>query len=208
MAEYCYPCLPAVRFTVQPGTEFLSRGYEIATGALHTGCDVNITSGGDSDLGYPVRAITDGIVVHAGWDGYVGGIVIIYHPGPRVWSTYWHLQPGSINVVVGAKVQCGDKIGKIGKGGHKQFLAHLHLEIRTAPPSLKALKLAKLDPKNYPLILPANAWPTAMYQRRNIWGRVVSYDRTAALAFVEAHYVDPIPFLVKNNAVKTLLEVT
>lgn len=192
MPEYFYPCQPWSKFSVQLGTEFLSRGYEIATGALHTGCDMNALTGADTDLGKPVYAMTDGTVVHAGWDSWIGGIIVIWHAGPRVHSVYWHLKAGSTRVKTGDRVRGGRWIGAIGKGGRNQFLAHLHFEIRTA--GLEVVKPA--------------AWPTAMFQRRNIWGRVVSYDRAGALAFITKHYTDPIAFLEKNFALERLEDVS
>jgi murein DD-endopeptidase MepM/ murein hydrolase activator NlpD len=179
--KYCYPCLPWSKYSVQPGTAFLDPGYERATGDLHPGADINARTGGDTDKGDPVYCITNGVVVYAGFDSWIGGIVIVYHEGPGVWSCYWHLEHILVNK--GQTLLTGKQLGAIGKGGHGQFLAHLHFEIRLAPP-------ATLRP---------NEWASANYRTRDVNGRV-KYDRAGALAFIKEHYVEPMAFLAKNKA--------
>jgi murein DD-endopeptidase MepM/ murein hydrolase activator NlpD len=179
--KYCYPCLPWSDYSVQPGTAFLDLGYERATGDLHSGVDMNARTGGDTDKGHSVYCIADGVVVYAGFDNWVGGIVIVYHAGADVWSCYWHLEKILVNK--GQTLLAGEQIGAIGKGGHQQFSAHLHFEIRLAPP-------ATLHP---------NEWASANYRTRYANGRV-KYDREGALEFIKEHYVDPMAFLKKNKA--------
>lgn len=130
MSNYCYPTLPFNKkgFTVQNGCGWLDPGYYEATGSEHTGVDFNYFKGGDSDLGMSVYAITDGIVEDVGFYRGWGNIVLIYHPGPNVWSQYAHLK--DVNVKEGQRVNCRDIIGTIGKGAKNQFWAHLHFEIR------------------------------------------------------------------------------
>ncbi|AKB75160.1 Phage protein [Methanosarcina lacustris Z-7289] len=98
---------------------------------LHPGEDWNGNGGGDSDLGDPVYAVSNGRIIAAtnygsGW----GNIILIEHrlqDGTIVWSNYAHLR--DINVVSG-NVQRGQQIGTIGKGYNNEYNAHLHFEIR------------------------------------------------------------------------------
>ena len=94
----------------------------------HLGNDWNGVGGGDSDLGFPVFAVADGVVIDAidhggGW----GNVVRITHPCARVESLYAHLD--RMYVVAGTPVQRGQLIGTIGTAGG-QYLAHLHFELR------------------------------------------------------------------------------
>ena len=95
----------------------------------HLGNDWNGVRGGDSDLGFPVFAVADGVVLDAtdhggGW----GNVVRVSHAcGDRVESLYAHLD--RIYVVDGARVRRGHLIGTIGTAGG-QYRAHLHFELR------------------------------------------------------------------------------
>jgi murein DD-endopeptidase MepM/ murein hydrolase activator NlpD len=96
----------------------------------HLGNDWNGLAGGNSDLGFPVFAVADGIVVDAtdhagGW----GNVVRIMHPSGHE-SLYAHLD--RIYVVVGAHVLRSQPIGTIGTAGG-QYRAHLHFELRDRP---------------------------------------------------------------------------
>jgi murein DD-endopeptidase MepM/ murein hydrolase activator NlpD len=100
----------------------------------HLGSDWNGVGGGNSDLGDPVLAIADGVVMSArdlqrGW----GRVIRVAHNvGTRsrphwVESIYAHLD--AIAVKPGAVVRRGARIGAIGTA-HGKYWAHLHLEIR------------------------------------------------------------------------------
>jgi murein DD-endopeptidase MepM/ murein hydrolase activator NlpD len=113
------------------------RGYYKARGMRahgHLGEDWDGVGGGDTDLGDPVYAIGDGMVVfardcHQGW----GNVIIIRHAyrdglGVRnVDSLYGHLQ--KILVHRGQAVRRGQQIAAIGNA-HGLYDAHLHLEVR------------------------------------------------------------------------------
>jgi len=113
------------------------RGYYKARGMRaqgHLGEDWDGVGGGDTDLGDPVYAIGDGVVVfardcHQGW----GNVIIIRHAyrdglGVRnVDSLYGHLQ--KILVHRGQAVRRGQQIAAIGNA-HGLYDAHLHLEVR------------------------------------------------------------------------------
>ena len=113
------------------------RGYYKARGMRahgHLGEDWDGVGGGDTDLGDPVYAIGDGVVVfardcHQGW----GNVIIVRHAyrdglGVRnVDSLYGHLQ--KILVHRGQAVRRGQQIAAIGNA-HGLYDAHLHVEVR------------------------------------------------------------------------------
>jgi murein DD-endopeptidase MepM/ murein hydrolase activator NlpD len=114
-----------------------AEGYYKARGYWpngHLGEDWNGKGGGDTDLGDPVYACSNGLVVFAqnfarGW----GNVLIIRHvfeeDGQRKYvdSLYGHLD--QIQVRYGQHVRRGQQIGTIGTGGGL-YDAHLHFEIR------------------------------------------------------------------------------
>jgi murein DD-endopeptidase MepM/ murein hydrolase activator NlpD len=108
-----------------------ARGFQ-ANG--HLGEDWNGNNGGDSDMGDPVCAIGNGIVVfsrdvHLGW----GNVVIVRHAFYEngqlhcVDSLYGHLN--NVLVSEGQSVSRGERVGTIGTA-HGMYAAHLHFEIR------------------------------------------------------------------------------
>lgn len=110
---------------------YKARGYR-ANG--HLGEDWNGKGGGDTDLGDPIYAVANGLVLYAqnfgkGW----GNVVIIRHVfdegGQRkiVDSLYGHLD--QIQTRYGQHVRRGQQIGTMGTGGGL-YDAHLHFEIR------------------------------------------------------------------------------
>lgn len=106
--------------------------YKTNLGVWHPGEDWNGTGGGDSDLGAPVYAISNGRVAFADYNPKSwGNIVLLEHvlpDGTPVWSQYAHLK--QIMVTVGQKVPRGQQLGAIGKGANDVYTAHLHFEIR------------------------------------------------------------------------------
>lgn len=102
-------------------------------GGRHLGDDLNGIGGMDTDLGDPVRATADGLVVYAadpapGW----GNIVILAHraaDGRLLQSMYAHLD--RIDVVPGALIGRGMRLGAVGTA-HGSYPAHLHFEMRAS----------------------------------------------------------------------------
>lgn len=100
-------------------------------GGHHTGDDLNGIGGMNTDLGDPVFAAADGIVVYAGepspgW----GNVVVLSHLAPDgkpMQSMYAHLD--KIEVAKDTLVGRGVKIGTVGTA-NGYYPAHLHFEIR------------------------------------------------------------------------------
>lgn len=135
-----------VRVAIADGFDFPvgkpnAEGYYKARGLrlrapVHFGEDWNGRGGGDSDMGDPVYAMGNGIVVWAydvkvGW----GNVVIIRHAyrdpasGKVEYcdSLYGHLR--DMRVKVGEEVKRGEQIGTIGNN-RGMYAAHLHFEVR------------------------------------------------------------------------------
>ncbi len=102
---------------------------------LHLGEDWNAVTGGNTDLGDPVHAVSNGLVtfskdVCCGWGNVIR--VVHYIPDnpehPFVESVYAHLN--NRRVQAGDLVMRGEKIGSIGNANGR-YMAHLHLELRS-----------------------------------------------------------------------------
>ena len=113
-------------------TVLVDDGYFKSLGYWHPGEDWNGKGGGDTDLGDPIYAISNGKVIEFGHYPTWGNIVLIEHAlpdGTRTWSQYAHLDRIMVSQV-GQKVKRGQQIGTMGKGDKNRYLAHLHFEIR------------------------------------------------------------------------------
>ncbi|MFB7868125.1 transglycosylase family protein [Streptomyces sp. NPDC056069] len=88
---------------------------------FHTGADFAVPTG------TPVKAVTSGTIVSAGWSGAYGNAVIIRHDD-GMYSLYAHLS--STNAVPGQRTTPGQRIGLSGNTGNSTG-PHLHLEVRT-----------------------------------------------------------------------------
>jgi hypothetical protein len=118
-----------------------AKGYYVARGLrlrspMHFGEDWNGLSGGDTDMGDPIYAIADGVVMFSydcqgGW----GNVVLIRHAyrDPQTGqvrfcdSQYAHLLQRGVKV--GDMVKRGQQIGTLGSN-RGMYAAHLHFEIR------------------------------------------------------------------------------
>ena len=121
-------------------------------GGRHTGDDLNGIGGQNSDLGDPVYAVGNGLVVYAGQPNPSWGqTLLIAHrlaDERLVESMYSHLE--SISVPVGQQVLRGQRIGRVGNA-NGQYWAHLHFEMhQSSGPSLGAgylnYRTNRLDP--------------------------------------------------------------
>jgi murein DD-endopeptidase MepM/ murein hydrolase activator NlpD len=143
------------------------------TPAEHTGVDYNLANtSGDGDLGYPVVAVADGIVLHAQWHRVWGNIVLVWHAALGVSSQYAHLH--QICVSEGQSVWAGEPVGSIGKGDPRNpFMAHLHFEIRKRArpadywPGMNRAEIleAYLDPEKW---LRENMSPARLFTRQKL----------------------------------------
>jgi hypothetical protein len=104
-----------------------------ARGGRHLGDDLNGIGGMNTDLGDPVFAPADGLVVYAGepspgW----GNVVVLAHrssDGKELRSMAAHLE--RIEVLPGGLVGRGARLGTVGTA-HGNYPAHLHFEMRAS----------------------------------------------------------------------------
>lgn len=121
-------------------------------GGYHSGDDLNGIGGMNTDLGDPVFAAGDGLVVFKGnpspgW----GNIVILSHRdtgGKPIHTMYAHLL--DISARLGELVARGEKIGRVGTA-NGYYPAHLHFEARSSDgidigAGYTSLPLNRLDP--------------------------------------------------------------
>lgn len=97
---------------------------------LHSGSDLNGIGGGNSDLGDPVYAIGNGLVIYAAYAGKGwGNVMVVAHrlpDGQLIQSLYAHLD--KILVPAGSIVSRREQIATLGDADGN-YLAHLHFEI-------------------------------------------------------------------------------
>lgn len=118
---------------------YIAQGFGAKTSyGLHEGIDLNLKTGGDTDLGQPLYCIADGEVTsaHEHATGF-GKHLHISHKGEwgTVFSHYAHCQ--EIKVKVGDLVKEGQVIATLGKSGTEA--AHLHFAIKKQPTGVDAV---------------------------------------------------------------------
>jgi LysM repeat protein len=89
-------------------------------GQFHSGLDIGV------GMGTPIHVPLGGKVTFAGTDGGYGNHIVVDH-GNGLQTTYSHLSV--IDVSVGAQVNSGQEIGKVGSTGYSTG-PHLHFEVK------------------------------------------------------------------------------
>jgi murein DD-endopeptidase MepM/ murein hydrolase activator NlpD len=87
---------------------------------MHEGIDIAASSG------TPILAAASGTVIHAGWLGGYGNLVVVDH-GDGLATAYAHAS--SILVGVGQRVSQGQTVSLVGSTGNSSG-PHLHFEVR------------------------------------------------------------------------------
>jgi murein DD-endopeptidase MepM/ murein hydrolase activator NlpD len=87
---------------------------------LHEGIDIAASTG------TPIWSAADGTVIHAGWLGGYGNLVVVDH-GNGLATAYAHAS--AILVAVGQQVAQGETVALIGSTGTSSG-PHLHFEVR------------------------------------------------------------------------------
>ena len=105
---------------IWPTSGTLTSGFGWRWGRMHEGIDIA------APTGTPISAAASGTVIHAGWMGGYGNLVVIDH-GNGLATAYGH--QSSIAVGSGTYVSQGQTIGYVGSTGHSTG-PHLHFEVR------------------------------------------------------------------------------
>ena len=105
-----------------PTTERYLSGYDYSPETNHFGIDIA------GDLGNPIYAADNGVVVYAGGNDYGYGEMIVIDHGSGWQTLYAHLS--LVNVTCGQEVYKGETIGLMGSTGNSTG-PHLHFEMRS-----------------------------------------------------------------------------
>lgn len=106
---------------IWPSTERYLSGYDYSPATNHWGIDIA------GDMGNPIYAADNGVVVYAGWNDWGYGEMVVIDHGSGWQTLYAHLSV--VNVVCGQEVYQGDTIGYMGSTGNSTG-PHLHFEMR------------------------------------------------------------------------------
>ena len=108
-------------FTWPVANHYLT-GYDYDPEANHFGIDIF------GEMGEPVHAADNGVVVYAGWNDWGYGEMVVIDHGQGWQSLYAHLS--TVEVSCGQEVYQGDVIGTVGSTGSSSG-PHLHFELRS-----------------------------------------------------------------------------
>lgn len=117
------PSINGIKLAVLPITGTISSRYGVSSSirsSTHTGLDIA------APQGTPIKAVAEGTVTCASYNGSYGNLVKIDH-GNGIETWYGHTS--KMYVTVGQKVEAGEVIAAVGSTGNSTG-PHLHLEIR------------------------------------------------------------------------------
>ena len=105
---------------VWPVDGYVVSGFGMRWGRMHEGIDITASSG------TPIWAAAGGTIIHAGWLGGYGNLVVVDH-GNGLSTAYAHAS--AILVGVGQSVAQGETVALVGSTGNSSG-PHLHFEVR------------------------------------------------------------------------------
>lgn len=105
-----------------PVEDHILSGYDYAPSVNHLGIDLR------GEMGDPVKAVDNGVVVYAGWNDWGYGNMVVVDHGFGWQSLYAHL--ATVDVICGQEVYVGDVLGGVGDTGAADGV-HLHFELRS-----------------------------------------------------------------------------
>jgi murein DD-endopeptidase MepM/ murein hydrolase activator NlpD len=111
---------PSASGFIWPVNGSVVSGYGMRWGRMHEGIDIT------ASIGTPIWAAAAGTVIHAGWLGGYGNLVVVDH-GNGLSTAYGHQE--QVAVSYGQHVDQGQVIGYVGCTGHC-FGPHVHFEVR------------------------------------------------------------------------------
>jgi len=111
---------PSAAGLIWPVDGIVTSGFGLRWGRMHEGIDIAASTGA------PIWAAAAGTVIHAGWLGGYGNLVVLDH-GNGLATAYAHCS--AILVGVGQTVAQGETIALVGSTGHSTG-PHLHFEVR------------------------------------------------------------------------------
>jgi murein DD-endopeptidase MepM/ murein hydrolase activator NlpD len=111
---------PSAAGFIWPCDGVVVSGFGMRWGRMHEGIDIGCA------YGTPNRAAAAGTVIHAGWLGGYGNLVVVDH-GNGLSTAYAHAS--SILVGVGQSVSQGQTVSLVGSTGNSSG-PHLHFEVR------------------------------------------------------------------------------
>ncbi len=111
---------PSASGFIWPVNGTVVSGFGMRWGRLHEGIDITASSG------TPIWAAASGTVIHAGWLGGYGNLVVVDH-GDGLATAYAHAS--AILVGVGQEVSQGETVSLVGSTGNSSG-PHLHFEVR------------------------------------------------------------------------------
>ena len=111
---------PSAAGLIWPCDGVVVSGFGMRWGRMHEGVDIGCA------YGTPNRAAAAGTVIHAGWLGGYGNLVVVDH-GNGLSTAYAHAS--SILVSVGQTVSQGQTVSLVGSTGNSSG-PHLHFEVR------------------------------------------------------------------------------